>query len=49
MYVTGNRAIPGVWLSFEAACGLIAAVLAKPYHAPLVENILNETMAQGAT
>ena len=28
--VTGNRAIPGVWLSFAAACGLVAAFLAKP-------------------
>jgi MFS family permease len=26
---TGNRAIPGVWLSFAAACGLIAAVVAR--------------------
>lgn len=28
---TGNRAIPGLWLSFAAVCGLIAAVLAQPY------------------
>jgi MFS family permease len=27
---TGNRAVPGLWLSFAAACGLIAALLAKP-------------------
>ena len=26
---TGNRAIPGVWLSFAAICGLVAAVLAR--------------------
>ena len=26
---TGNRAIPGVWLSFAAACGLIAAIVAR--------------------
>jgi metabolite-proton symporter len=27
---TENRAIPGVWLSLAAACGLVAALLAKP-------------------
>jgi MFS family permease len=26
---TGNRAIPGLWLSFAAVCGLIAAVVAQ--------------------
>src|SRR6516162_8761391 len=26
---TGNRAVPGLWLSFAAACGLAAALLAK--------------------
>ncbi len=30
---TGNRAIPGLWLSFAAACGLVAAFLAKPQNA----------------
>jgi MFS family permease len=29
IHVTGNRAIPGVWLSFAAGCGLIASLLAK--------------------
>jgi MFS family permease len=28
IHVTGNRAVPGVWLSFAAGCGLIAALLA---------------------
>jgi hypothetical protein len=28
IHVTGNRAVPGVWLSFAAGCGLIAARLA---------------------
>jgi MFS family permease len=28
--VTGNRAIPGLWLSFAAACGLAAAMIARP-------------------
>ena len=27
--VTGNRAVPGMWLSFAAVCGLIAALLAR--------------------
>jgi len=31
--VTGNRAIPGVWLSFAAACGLAAAMIARPQSA----------------
>jgi MFS family permease len=26
IHVTGNRAMPGVWLSFAAACGLVAAL-----------------------
>ena len=30
---TGNRAIPGLWLCFAAACGLVAALLAKPQNA----------------
>ena len=35
IHVTGNNAIPGLWLSFAATCGLVAAILAKPYSAPL--------------
>jgi MFS family permease len=27
---TGNRAVPGLWLSLAAACGFVAAFLAKP-------------------
>ena len=34
IHITGNRAVPGLWLSFAAACGLLAALLAKPYNAP---------------
>ena len=30
IHVTGNRAVPGLWLSFAAACGLFAALLARP-------------------
>lgn len=29
IHVTGNRAVPGMWLSFAAACGLVAALLAR--------------------
>ncbi len=31
IHATGNRAVPGLWLSFAAACGLLAALLARPY------------------
>jgi MFS transporter, MHS family, citrate/tricarballylate:H+ symporter len=30
IHITGNRAFPGVWLSFAAACGLVATFFAKP-------------------
>jgi len=30
IHLTGNRAVPGLWLSFAAACGLVAALLARP-------------------
>ena len=36
IHVTGNRAIPGLWLSFAAACGLAASFLAKPQQ-PIME------------
>ncbi|HKD55834.1 MAG TPA: MFS transporter [Steroidobacteraceae bacterium] len=29
IHVTGNRAVPGLWLSFAAACGLVAALLVR--------------------
>ena len=35
IHVTGNHAVPGLWLSLAAACGLIAALLAKPQSAAL--------------
>jgi MFS family permease len=31
IHVTGNRAVPGLWLSFAAACGLVGALLARPH------------------
>lgn len=33
IHVTGNLAVPGLWLSFAAACGLGAALLARPHPA----------------
>jgi MFS family permease len=30
IHLTGNRAIPGVWLAFASTCGLVAALLVKP-------------------
>jgi MFS family permease len=33
IHVTGNRAVSGLWLSFAAACGLLAAILARPQQA----------------
>jgi MFS family permease len=36
IHATGNNAVPGLWLSFAAAFGLIAALLAKP-HSEAVE------------
>src|SRR6267142_717562 len=30
IHISGNRAIPGLWLSFAAACGIVAALLARP-------------------
>jgi metabolite-proton symporter len=37
IHLTGNRAVPGLWLSFAAACGLVAALLARP------QNVVVET------
>jgi len=31
IHVSGNRAIPGLWLSFAAACGLAATLFADPF------------------
>jgi hypothetical protein len=30
IHATGNRAVPGLWLSLAAACGLIATALLNP-------------------
>jgi MFS family permease len=33
IHLTGNRAVPGLWLSLAAACGLVAALFARPHQA----------------
>jgi MFS family permease len=30
IHFTGNRAVPGLWLSISSACGLVGALLGKP-------------------
>ena len=30
IHVTGNRAVPGLWLSFAAICGLASALALSP-------------------
>lgn len=42
IHVTGNRAIPGLWLGFASVCGLIAAFVIKPPResAPSVDQLL---------
>ena len=35
IHITGNRAVPGLWLSFAAACGLMASLFAKPQDSAL--------------
>ena len=35
IHISGNRAIPGLWLSFAAACGLVASLFAKPSNPPV--------------
>jgi len=31
IHFTGNQAVPGLWLSLAAACGLVASLLARPH------------------
>ncbi len=47
IHVTGNRAIPGLWLSLAAACGFVATLLAKHSHVEgFEEHTLNSVSAQ---
>jgi MFS family permease len=45
IHITGNRAIPGVWLTVAAGCGLIAALLARP---PSTASVRYSIRAAGA-
>ena len=49
IHISGNRAIPGIWLSFAAACGLVAALLAKPQPSELNSLDRRELNAAGAS
>lgn len=41
IHVSGNRAIPGLWLSFAAACGLAATLFANPFRPkPAVDRLI---------
>src|ERR1700704_4862410 len=47
IHLTGNRAIPGLWLSLAAACGFVATLLAKPSPVEgFEEHALNSVTAQ---
>ena len=48
IHVTGNRAMPGVWLSFAAGCGLIAAILARPWSDEATSHTRSSTRAPAA-
>jgi MFS family permease len=43
IHVTGNRAVPGLWLSFAATCGLLATLLVGPQNT-VVETPLPATL-----
>jgi MFS family permease len=45
IHSTGNRAIPGVWLAFAAACGLVAALLLRRRQQSLRAAALSELLA----
>jgi len=45
IHETGNRAMPALWLSFAALCGLVAAVVGGWQRAPVVE-LKSEVSAQ---
>src|SRR2546429_5910172 len=42
IHVTGNRAVPGLWLSFAAGCGLAAAPLSQPHPPAVVGTLLRD-------
>jgi MFS family permease len=40
--VTGNRAVPGLWLAFAGACGLVAALVARAQPAEVPQSLSRE-------
>jgi MFS family permease len=38
IHISENRAMPGVWLSFAALCGLVATFLARPHRTAVAAN-----------
>jgi hypothetical protein len=46
---TVNRAIPGLWLSFAAGCGLIAAMVARPQTSDVLDYALDVTASTRPT
>lgn len=39
IHLSGNRAIPGLWLSFAAICGLVAALVLSPKKHEISQNL----------
>jgi MFS family permease len=48
IHLTGNQAVPGLWLSFAAGCGLLASIL-MPREARIPAVILSRDQARPAT
>lgn len=49
IHVTGNRAMPGLWLSFAAACGLCATFLARARSRSLKSTSSRDAVAGAGT
>ena len=47
IHVSGNPAIPGLWLSFAAACGLAATFAVRARRHLLDPSVINETASVG--
>lgn len=47
IHVSGNPAIPGLWLSFAAACGLAATLAVRARRHLLDPSVINETASVG--
>ena len=47
IHASGNPAIPGLWLSFAAACGLVASLLARPQHDQRSETAATAQLMEG--